>query len=281
MEVVKMISPIIIMSRNSFHKLVIFSACIILLAACSVERKIAKAFVAKPTKGAVLVLSPETIYRINLKDTVNPGNMDSTIYLNKINEYALIGISLTNLKNELIKLGFDVYDDSSLDEYMKRGDSSYVLKLSQVELEEGIDYTLLYGDNTSPSKIDSSAGINFVNINSWFEFGRKNVVDENFPLLYCSFSLTDSWNGEYMYTGSGLAYAYEIDTLSIAEFSQLPDFLGKKYASYFYDYVMNIYILENLPEDFNPTYYYHYNPQNKVIQIHLDEEDHFIEMEKN
>ncbi len=267
-----------IMSHTSIQKLLVFSSVLIFLAACSVERKIANTFVSNKNKGAVLVLSPDAIFQLNNYDSINPNNIDSTFFLKKIDKYALIGLSLEHLKDELKKMGFNVYDETTLAQFMTEGDSSYVLKLSQVELEEGLD-SINFSDHFDVGyDVEKYIKIKYFSINSWFEFARKNILDEEFPLLYCSFSLSDNVYGDYNSYGGGLFYGYTIDSLTLQDFSGLPEKLGEKYASYFYDYIMNIYILENLPKDFIPTYYYHFDPYSKMIIRGND--DHFIEMDE-
>lgn len=157
---------------------------------------------------------------------------------------------------------------------MARGDSSYILKLSQVELEEGIDSLKPESNNIFAIPATKTIPINFFRVNSWFEFARNNVLDEEFPLLYCSFELSDDIIIEYY----ALRNSYSVDSLRPEDFNDLPEMLGKMYASYFYDYVMNLYLLENFPEDKKLTYYYHYDNYYKIVEALRSEDGHFIEI---
>lgn len=278
------------MDSKLFIKISIFVLLIAIFYSCSVESKFANNFVQKKNKGAVLVLSPDNVFKSNLKDSIiikhhllSQAQKDSLLqisnfYLKFIDERIFVDNSLSYLKDELIQMGFQVYDEKSMDQFMLTNDSSYVLKLSQVEFEEG------YGDRIKTeyyydNPIDVKARVNFVNINSWFKLERKNFPDEIFPLLYTSGSIMDGINVDFFYNEKEqFQYSYEIDTLSIKDFSGVPEILGKKYASYFYDYVMNISILENLPVDKSPTYYFHYDPIYKKVYPLMDESDHFVEI---
>lgn len=267
-----------------------FVLIVALLISCTVEHKLAGKFIAKTNKKAVLVVSPDIIYKTNLKDSLiiqhkklSQSQKDSllqisNLYLQFINEVNFVDIMLDHLKDGLTGMGFRVYDENTLDQFMRTKDSSYVLKLSQVEFEEG------YGERTQSAnffeqEIDVNVNVNFVNINSWFELERKNVKDESFPLLYASYSLMDGVIGDFIVDNrEKIKFAYDIDTLSLKQFSEIPELMGKKYANYFFDYVLNISILENLPTDKPPTYYFHYNSHSKSVYPLVDPDDHFIEI---
>lgn len=281
------------MSSTNQIKFLIFALLIAVLVSCSVEYKFASKFAFKKNKGAVLVLAPDVIFKTNLKDSLiinhrflSQSQKDSLLsvsdfYLQYIDEKIFVDNSLSFLKDELNKMGFQVFDEKTFDQFLKEKDSSYVLKLTQVELEEG------YGDRTQTqyyyeNPLGVTAKVNFVNINYWFELERKNVSDETFPLLYASYGLMDGLDGEFLIDDSNkLAFkCNNIDTLSINDFKDIPELLGKKYAGYFYDYVLNISIIESLPSDKTPTYYFHFDPQTKSIAPLNNEDELFIEIVK-
>ncbi len=278
------------MSSTNYLKYLIFALLIAVLSSCSVEYKLASKFAISKNKGAVLVLAPDVIFKSNLKDSLiinhrflTQNQKDSLLkisdfYLQYINERVFVDNSLNYLKDELIKMGFQVFDENSFDQFMQAKDSSYVLKLTQVELEEG------YGSRVQTQyyyeePLDVTAKVNFVNINYWFELERKNVSDEAFPLLYASFSLMDGLNGGFLYDDAGgLSFSYNIDTLMVKDFEDIPELLGKKYAGYFYDYILNISIIEGLPADEPPTYYFHFDLRTKSIAPLRNENELFIEI---
>jgi len=278
------------MSSTPFFKISIFAFIIAIFYSCTVEQKFASSFVSKKNKGAVLVITPDLIYKTNLKknsiiqnDSLSQFQKDSLLqlsdlFLQYIDEKNFVDISLDYMKDELIGMGFQVYDENSIDQFMQTKDSSYVLRMSQVEIEEGygsrnqIDY---FYDQAFDVKVD----VNFVNFNFWFELERKNITDEKFPLLYTTYSLMDGLDGEFeIDENEKMRYNYNLDTLSLKDFSKVPELLGKKYASYFCDYVLNISILESLPADKLPTYYFHFDPNSKKVYPIIDEYDHFIEI---
>lgn len=263
-----------------------------ILSSCSLEYKIANSFVSQKNKATVLVLSPDLIYKTNLNDSlksvskflnqqeINLLLIENSLFLKHLNEKNFVDISLDYLKDELILMGFQVYDENSFDQFMLAKDSSFILKLSQFELEEG------YGERIQTNyfydqAVNITALVNFVNINTWFELERKNIPDEKFPLLYSSYSLMDGVQADFKMNQMGqISYTYTIDSLSIKDFADVPEMLGKKYASYFYDYVLNIDIIEKLPTDKHPKYFFHYDPQFKNVYPLLNEGDHFIEIEE-
>lgn len=282
-----------VMKKNAFLIIrpILLLLPFILFFSCSIEKKIAIQYISKRDKGAVLIIGPEIISMLNLKDSIilNNGNVDQNdkdslmikkdLYLKYLNGNTIISISLDLLKQKLYQMGFRVYDDSTYEEFMNEKDSSFILNLAQVEFEEGygeqIQTDYIFGE-----KYDAYVNLNFVNINSWFELERKNLPNELFPILFCSFSLTDHVDGYFNSDDyNQIEYIYKLDTLSLNDFQIVPEKLAEKYANYFYDYVMNLFIMENLPENKTLLNFYHYNTRSRKVIPQLKEGEHFIEME--
>ncbi len=256
---------------------------------CTVGYDLANQFANKPHKGAVLVLSPDIVFKTNLKDTISekyPGLsqekiddllISQSLFLKFLNEQRIADLAVSHLKDELLKSGFEVYDESSTEEFLQRKDTSYILKFSQLQLEEGLEnrhHTDVFGD----WEYSSYVVVNFVNINSWFEFERTKV-EEEYPVLYASMNISDAIIGRFEEAGNGsLEHVCELDSLQLKDFEELPKIMGKTYAQYFYDYVMNLYVLENSAHGKSPSFYLHYNPQSKLVTPVRYENEMFTEI---
>ena len=117
------------MSSTNYFKFLIFALLIAVFPSCSVEYKLADDFAKNKNKGAVLVLAPETVFTSNLKDSLiikhpylSYSQKDtllqmSNIYLKYIDEKIFVDNSLSFLKDELTKMGFQVYDENSFDQF--------------------------------------------------------------------------------------------------------------------------------------------------------------------
>jgi hypothetical protein len=282
-------------------KNLIFILGLLFLISCSLERKIASEYIEKPTKGAVLLINPDFVYKeylskyliinekLSLKpefsdslfanfDTIDKYHQDSILIANKLyldyfNNELFVDSCMYYLKKELTAYGFNVFDYDSVSSFMKVKDTSFVIKLAQLGLEQDIVYSpdaiIDMGDREKDLKIK----VNAITTNAWFELERTNVKGESFPLLYTSNILTENINLRIV----DRMALYKILTISKLELDLLPQKLAEIYASRIYDYLMNLYIMDKLPANKPPVNYYHYN---KRILMIVPAGQHFIEMDK-
>ncbi len=265
-----------------------------ILASCSIESKIAKSYVKNESQPAVLIFLPEELYKNNLKsyailnfDSTQQINEDSLLFYNSlflqhVNDSLFIAQCKQSMISELKAYGLKVYEYEQLDEFQKFGDSSYVLNLAQMQLEEYLlkqevedffDYSLY------STKVD----LNAINLNSWFELSRYRVPNENYPVLYSSYYIFDEMEGEFYkpLNNIDMVYRYKVDSVEMSDIYKLAETAGKKYAINFYDYILNVYIQDHLPKNTNPTFYYHYNRRSKSLQTIYNDAFTEIDPENN
>jgi hypothetical protein len=251
----------------------------LLAAACSSEKQIAESFISTPEKPALLITSPGFIYKSNLKkdsvpdfSALSPDGQDSALFyssrfLRETDDSVIFDNFLSNLMNELRTLGYEVYPENRLDEFLALKKESYIFDIAQIELEEYMiphkerevfDDTLVYYKKFS---------LNAVNINTWFELSEMNSETANRVILYASHYVFDYLKGRFTQnalTGE-VRFRYVLKPMVTEDIYKLASLLGKKYAGYLNDYLLNQHIATLLPEGTGPERYYHYDLKTKRL----------------
>ncbi|PKP34230.1 MAG: hypothetical protein CVU00_07835 [Bacteroidetes bacterium HGW-Bacteroidetes-17] len=254
---------------------------ITILTSCSLERKIAKNYVKAKEKKSVLVFFPTELFKTNLKtyqaladDSLRMLNhdsflMDSSLFLKYINDSLFLAKCWQSMVNELVAHGFMVYSSDQIDEFMDRNDSSYVINLAQMQLEEYV-HTEMVEAEIDGRYYSGDVDLNAVNLNSWFELERNQIPNEKYPVLYSSYFIYDDLQGEFRQSNSigEVNYRYKLDTMQVADVYNLAELAGKKYAINFYDYLLNIYVQDHLPKNQGPVFYFHYDRRMKSLQTY-------------
>lgn len=274
------------MNWQGLVKSLICCVLTLFLISCSIERKIAQTFVRDKKEKSVLVFFPAEIIKTNLKiqqyktaDSLDQHRLDSaspakSIFLRQIND----SLFLLHFKNEFIKelhaFGYHVYELEDIDDFIALKDSSYVLNLAQLEIEEyiyvGYKDEFVYYVNDTSAKIY----LNAVNLNSWFELNRNQFPNEVYPVLYSSYYILDKITDMSTYARTS---KYKQDTIKMEDIYKLAELAGKYNAVNFYDYILNLHIQDQIPEGRIPNYYFHYNRRGRSIQTFYN--DAFIEID--
>lgn len=255
-------------AQGGFFVLFLFS---LLFSSCSVEQKLAKNFVKDPLSIDIQLFTPDILYKFNHKgetiegfDLLTNAQQDSALYYSSrymqfIDDSVFMESYLNSFINELRALGFKVFLDHSVDSFLQRQPQSYVVNISQLQLDEylfPVDDTLPAGD----SLYLQSFQLNGVDLSSWFELSKINALKPKKTVLYSSFTASDGFEGRFFLNGftMNVQYKYKIDSLTRKDIYDLAVFSGKKNASYLFDFFMNQYIAFQLPDDIQPVWL-HYN----------------------
>lgn len=258
---------------------------------CSLERKLAKSYVKKEKQPSVLLFFPEELIKSNLKtellmatDSLKHLNQDSIIeandlYLHLINDSVFINLCKESLITELKAYGMKVYGLDQIDELIEKPDTTYVLSLVQMQVEEYI-----FKEKTEGFVVGRyythDFDLNAINLNAWFELGQSKITKDQFPVLYSSYYLFDDLEVNFLepeFYGEPVNLVYRIDSMDMTDVYNLAELAGKKYAINFYDYLLNIYVQDQLPIGQVPAFYYHYDRRGKNIQIYYN--DAFTEID--
>jgi hypothetical protein len=122
--------------------------------------------------------------------------------------------------------------------------------------------------------------LNTVNVASWFEVNDGDWK----PVLFCEHYLVDGFYSktDYSFWSSQLNYSYTIDTLKLDNVYNYAVYLGKLYAGYTYDYMMNDYVDTELAKQnvyYWDRYMLRYDPYKKALR-YAEDGDGFVEIKE-
>ena len=111
---------------------------------------------------------------------------------------------------------------------------------------------------------------------SWFEINDGEWK----PVQFCEHNLVDGFDSktDYSFWENKIDYNYSIDTLELKDVYNYAVYLGRLYAGYTYDYMMNSYVGDELKKK---GYAYQlmlrYDPYKKQLR-YAGEDDGFVEI---
>ena len=267
-------------------------AGIIGFSSCNLEKKLAKVYTATPITDTLLVFRPSYLFKINLKDFLvadadsmsepekDSALMENSLFLKHVSDSTVIEGYTRSFTDQMKLYGYKVFGEDMLDSLLTSHSSAFIVNIAQMTMEEYIHpYTSDYvvGDEIVTLK---DIDLNAVNFNVWMELSRMNTDGKN-RVLFASDHVFDGINGYFKqyFFSSDISFEYTIDTMTVKEVESVGGILGQRFAEYFYDYLLNSYVRQNLPPDYpyEPVYY-HYDPYRKTLSPAGDDE-RMIELE--
>lgn len=249
------------------------------LSSCSVDKKIGKTFIESPPPIQILLFPPNDPFKYNHKGEDIPGfdsltavQQDSALdvssrFVRGVNDSAFLENYVNSFLAELRKLGFTVYLPEAVDTLLKLQPQVYVLNMAQLQLDE---YYYPFEDDIVfyETRYIKSFELNAVDFSVWYEISKMNSANPKKTLLYATHSMTDGVDGSFFlepFTDE-VRYRYSIDSISVADVQTMAVNLGKRHASYLYDFFLNQYIAYHMPEGEVPYWYYHFNRFSKTLE---------------
>ncbi len=277
------------MQAKSSYRRILLTTILLLLGLFSMgqsERRMAKEFVAQASKISIYVKPPLFLYKYNLKtdilDSINyqtKREKDSILwthssFIQYIVDSAFIRNYVKGYTSELKKYGMRVLTKEGSDS------DSYTVSVSQIELEEQYYYfsdTAYYGDNVYAYH----RFLNALDVSSWFSLHGPLLPEKSGKILFAENLLTDNLDGHFVvdpYTEK-IKYLYLLDTLTVKKIYAYAQNLGRTYAGYTFDYLLNTFIDKNVPASRRTKHYWRYDPYRKKFFFALD--DRFVRMQNN
>jgi hypothetical protein len=256
-------------------------AVFFLLTGCTLEQKLARTYYSTKPIGRFLLLEPDYLFKANLKTFEVEGYedldeyvrdsllMERSLFMKNVSDSVVIKNFISEFTKTLEHYGAIVLPENYVDTVMENGGPVYILNMAQFSLEEFIhpfsSEQYIYDEVLSIEGFD----VNAINYNVWLELGRMNhSEDRENKVLFNSDYLIDDVNGtlrQNLFTDK-VMFDFTIDTITQPRINEFARKFGAKTAGYLFDYLMNTYITEHLPEDYPyEPYYYSYDPVNKVL----------------
>ena len=244
----------------------------LLLSSCQTEQKLAKKYVAERTGIQAAVYFPE---QAEVKVEYNTQYGKKTEVLNGFSQDLFLDVTYNAYAEELGHYGVEVYVPDDI-ENIPVDSTHWLIMLSRMEISGRIteyeDY--LFSDTDEYSY---KHPLNTVNVASWFEVNDGEWK----PVLFCEHNLMDGFDSktDYSFWANKIDYDYTIDTLELKDVYNYAVYLGRLYAGYTYDYMMNDYVGAELKKK---GYAYQlllrYDPYKKQLR-YAEEGDGFVVVE--
>ena len=256
--------------------------------ACTIERKTAVAFTKKANVTSLIVLQPDQLFKLNQKlyllDSLGPVDEDreaevlleNSLFLKDLNDSRFVDNYMLGYKNELARFGFHVYDASTLDKIPAKDSNVIQVSVAQIELEETLypfrDETQIYGQNYFHDH-----QLNAVFVNSWFDITPLNNKSS---IYFATDMLVDQVESTFDYDvfSDQVRYMYNLEPMSTDMLYQFAYDLGRVYAGYTFDYLLNTELDRVLPPEDRTDRYWRYDPFSQTF--FLAGEDRFISLEE-
>ncbi|PKP32370.1 MAG: hypothetical protein CVT99_04935 [Bacteroidetes bacterium HGW-Bacteroidetes-16] len=256
--------------------------------ACTIERKTAVAFTKKANVTSLIVLQPDQLFKINQKlymlDSLGPVDKDreaevlleNSLFLKDLNDSRFIDNYMLGYKNELARFGFHVYDALTMDQLPAKDSNVIQVSVAQIELEETLypfrDETQIYGQNYFHDH-----QLNAVFVNSWFDITPLNNKSS---IYFATDMLVDQVESTFDYDvfSDQVRYMYNLEPMSTDMLYQFAYDLGRVYAGYTFDYLLNTELDRVLLPEERTDRYWRYDPFSQTF--FLAGEDRFISLEE-
>jgi hypothetical protein len=262
---------------------------LLILSACSAEKKLAKEFVKQGAQNSILMLAPDFVYKVNLKkDILDSLNVlderlfDSVLFahstlVKEIEDKKFIENYMLGLEKELQVFGFNVYRENRTADFMDVDSNAFIINVAQIEIAE--DY-YLYRDETRyyDNYFYHDHTLNSAVVSSWLEISKINEESNDRQVYFAEDIFIDDVEGDFTLDlfNSEVKYFYTIDTLKTDELYDYAYLLGRTYGGYTFDLLLNQYLDEQLQRPSNDLYW-RYDPNTRTFFSAT--EDKFIPLE--
>ncbi|GMT44942.1 MAG: hypothetical protein IEMM0006_0774 [bacterium] len=251
------------------------------------ERKLAKEFVAQASKISVSVTPPSFLYKYNLKT----GILDSISYRNKREKDSILWVHSDFVQHIVDSVFIQYYMkgyDSELKKYglhVIKNDTSfknaYSVNVAQIELEEQYYFfsDTAYYDN---DVYVHQQFLNALDVSSWLSLHGPLLPGKSGKVLFAENLLTDNINGHFdvdPYSGE-IKYLYRLDSLTVKKIYNYAQNLGRTYAGYTFDYLLNTFLDKKVPASRRTDRYWRYDPYRKRFFFAIDG-DKFVPIQNN
>ena len=239
------------------------------LTGCQTEKKLAKKYLAEHPTIQAAVYFPE---QAEVKVEYNSQLGKKTEVLDGFNQNLFLDVMYNAYAEEMGHYGVEVYVPEDINQ-VPVDSTHWLVMLSRMEVSGRIteyeDYLFSETDEYS-----YKFPLNTVNVASWFEVNDGEWE----PVLFCEHNLMDGFDSkaDFSIWSQKINYNYTIDTLDLQDVYNYAVYLGKLYAGYTYDYMLNSYFGNELKKK---GYAYQimlrYDPYKKQLR-YTEEDDCFV-----
>ena len=266
------------------NKLLILAfALILLLAACSEQHSIARRFVKNNRKTVVALYMPERLVKSNLRNDSIPAELaDSSLQkqiaylekqikvIDKVNDDKLLDIIYLTMKETLKDYGLTVeYWEG---ENTQPDSTHWVIEIPRIEVTEVCNPEQFCG-LIDYRKYCMDVPVDLVNVAAWFNLAN----DTTFTMTFTEQNYCNDTDVRFdIDSRNNVVAKVSCDTINIDGFYQFATILGKLYAGYCYDFMMNKYIDSQQDGRIDTITRFRYDPYERYF--YQTQRDYLIEI---
>ena len=258
-------------------------AAILLLLSCSEQQSVARRFVKNNRKTVVALYLPDRLEKRNLRDDSIPENLaDSSLQtqiaylekqikvIDKIDNDKFLDIIYLTMQSTLKDYGLSVeYWET---ETSQPDSTHWVIDIPRIEVTEVCE-PQRFCDWVDYNKYCLDVPVDLINVAAWFNLSNDTTSTMTFTEQNY-FNDTDvSFDVDYR---NNIVAKVSCDTISIDGFYKFASVLGRLYAGYCYDFMMNKYIDNQGDDAINDVYRYRYDPYERYF--YRTDRDYLIEV---
>jgi hypothetical protein len=271
---------------GSVCKLVFTVSLFAFLYSCSPLHHLAREYVQKQDTISVLLLTPETLIKNDLRfqkrniPVADSLMLSESRILKDLNDTLVRSLIIENLTDELKTRKFKVFDTKTITEFMLEKSEAYILNCVQIELDE-YDTPLQESQQFDTITFSQDFLLNTVSLNIWFEISLLNNTNESTQLVFYSNSKNDKIDGKFRKNilSNEVKYIYTRTDVTVDDIYNLAAKFGVKNASNIFDYFMNQYLYLNF--EGKPSKYKYLSYDKNTLKFHPAKSDRFIFMSGN
>ena len=240
-----------------------------MLTGCRTDLKLAKNYIEERRGIQAAVYFPE---KAEVKVEYSTRLNKKTEVLNDFSQDLFLDLMYRAYSDAMGAYGVTVYIPEDFDN-VQVDSLHWLVMLSRMEISGRItEYEDYYYSETD--EFSYKYPLNTVNVASWFEINDG----EWRPVQFCEHNLMDGFDSRVNFSmwDNIVDYDYDIDTLKLEDVYNYAVFLGKLYASYTYDYMMNSYVGKELQkQNYSFQVLLSYDPFKKELH-YIEEDDGFV-----
>ena len=259
-------------------------AAILLLLSCSEQQSVARCFVKNNRKTVVALYLPDRLEKRNLRnDSVPEFLADSSLQtqiaylekqvkvIDKIDDDKLLDIIYLTMKETL--KDYDLKVEYWENENSQPDSTHWVIEIPRIEITEANEKQR-FCDWVYEHRYCADVPVDLVNVATWFSLANDTISTMTFTEQNY-FNNTDV-TFDVDYQNSKVISKTYCDTINIDGFYKFATILGRLYAGYCYDFMMNKYIDNHEVGTIDTINRYRYDPYERYF--YRTDRDYLIEI---
>ena len=264
--------------------ILILSAAILLLFSCSEQQSVARRFVKNNRNTVVALYIPDRLEKRNIRNDSIPEYLaDSSLQtqiaylekqvkvIDKVNDDKYLDIIYLTMQETLKDYGLSV--EYWENETSQPDSTHWVIEIPRIEITEVCE-PQRFCDWVYEHRYCADVPVDLVNVAVWFNLANDTTSTMTFTEQNY-FNDTDVVF-DIDYQNNRVITKTYCDTINIDGFYKFATILGRLYAGYCYDYMMNKYIDNHQVESIDTINRYRYDPYEKYF--YRTDRDYLIEI---